>query len=502
MNDQERLSEFFPFENINKFYTAAYVYSRFKDLNDEVDIKDIIEKIVKTDLNNNEYVFFRNKMIINLQVNFPSQFFAQIVELDKEILNFNLTHYNSFRINFSKCVTCESQLNLDNMQKFESIVYFASSKPLKCLNLNVTCNKCKTKHFYSYFINQKNQKMFYDDCFIKEFISFSKRTIFDVKLINSLTSDIMYKHTSLYAFCNSHNCNFRNQNLFERGELNVQRTTSSWFYFHLLKYMNEFKSIKEFSAPINIENLDDSLEEIRTSLFTIFTKKWSNLLCRSKDCSKVLIVDGIWKLNRLKCMNEENQLCCAELTPINVGCTKTPNRNGYFCSDHSNDESVQMMNLYFDVNAVKTKFSLSTIRATYIQDNFKNLKIHDVYCEKINKDDGKDDDEDENNINILYLIETSETRKPLCWVKIEALDKKMLSDFNETRLKNTEIDAFEDISCRTNKNFGIPFLNKKRTRGLLISSFNCGIINGYRELFGSESVRQVVLFFFRHDRKE
>jgi hypothetical protein len=201
-------------------------------------------------------------------------------------------------------------------------------------------------------------------------------------------------------------------------------------------------------------------------------------------------------------MNEENQLCCAELTPINVGCTKTPNRNGYFCSDHSNDESVQMMNLYFDVNAVKTKFSLSTIRATYIQDNFKNLKIHDVYCEKINKDDGKDDDEDENNINILYLIETSETRKPLCWVKIEALDKKMLSDFNETRLKNTEIDAFEDISCRTNKNFGIPFLNKKRTRGLLISSFNCGIINGYRELFGSESVRQVVLFFFRHDRKE
>jgi hypothetical protein len=96
---------------------------------------------------------------------------------------------------------------------------------------------------------------------------------------------------------------------------------------------------------------------------------------------------------------------------------------------------------------------------------------------------------------ILYLVETSEARKPLCWVRKEIIDKAMLKEFSENQLRNTEKEAFEDISCKTNKHFGIPFENKKRTRGLLISAYNCGIVNGYREIFGSESVRQVVLFY-------
>ena len=174
-------------------------------------------------------------MDLNLQVNFPSQFFNQIIELDKELSNNNLSHFSSFKISFNNCATCKSQLNNDCIQNFESVVYFVSNKPLSCLNQNVTCNKCKTQHFYSFFINNKNQKFFYDDCLPKEFISFLKRTIVDVRLLTTLTSDLMYKHTSFDAFCKSHNFNFKNQNLFERGKLNVQRITSSWFYFNLLK---------------------------------------------------------------------------------------------------------------------------------------------------------------------------------------------------------------------------------------------------------------------------
>ena len=102
-------------------------------------------------------------------------------------------------------------------------------------------------------------------------------------------------------------------------------------------------------------------------------------------------------------MNEQNKLCCEELDPINIGYVKTPNPGSYFCTDHSNCEPV----LFFDVNSVKTKYSTSSIKSTFIQDKFKITKIHDVYCEKINSDDGKDDDEDEDNINILYLVGTS-----------------------------------------------------------------------------------------------
>ena len=33
-----------------------------------------------------------------------------------------------------------------------------------------------------------------------------------------------------------------------------------------------------------------------------------------------------------------------------------------------------------------------------------------------------------------------------------------------------------------------------RTKGLLVSVYNCGIVNGFREMFGSESMSQVTLF--------
>ncbi len=50
-------------------------------------------------------------------------------------------------------------------------------------------------------------------------------------------------------------------------------------------------------------------------------------------------------------------------------------------------------------------------------------------------------------------------------------------------------------TCNTNKDQSIPYLNKTKTRGLLIAAFNCGFIIGYRELYGSESLSQVALFY-------
>jgi hypothetical protein len=41
--------------------------------------------------------------------------------------------------------------------------------------------------------------------------------------------------------------------------------------------------------------------------------------------------------------------------------------------------------------------------------------------------------------------------------KKECLDSTMLNQFIENQLKETEKDAFENIACKTNKHFGIPF---------------------------------------------
>ncbi len=110
---------------------------------------------------------------------------------------------------------------------------------------------------------------------------------------------------------------------------------------------------------------------------------------------------------------EDGYLMSDELDPIKIGCPKTPERNSYFCKKHKSNEPV----LTFNVNQVPTKFRLSSIKSYFVKDTFKIRKIHDVFCEKIDHDDGKDDDEEKANINILYLVETTESDKPLCWVR-------------------------------------------------------------------------------------
>jgi hypothetical protein len=52
-----------------------------------------------------------------------------------------------------------------------------------------------------------------------------------------------------------------------------------------------------------------------------------------------------------------------------------------------------------------------------------------------------------------------------------------------------------EILCNTNKEERFPCANKTKTRGILLATYNCGIIVSYRELFGSESITQVVLFY-------
>ena len=61
--------------------------------------------------------------------------------------------------------------------------------------------------------------------------------------------------------------------------------------------------------------------------------------------------------------------------------------------------------------------------------------------------------------------------------------------------KRLKTEVYNDIICKTNKHFKTPYENKRRTKGLILSAFNCGIVNGFRELFGAESITQIVLFY-------
>jgi tmRNA-binding protein len=100
-----------------------------------------------------------------------------------------------------------------------------------------------------------------------------------------------------------------------------------------------------------------------------------------------------------------------------------------------------------------------------------------------------------NKHDVLFLVETMYPGKPLTWIKRKDMLDNLYLEFQQSlgTLENDKV--CEEVSCKTNKTITTTHVNKDRTRSVLISSYNCGIINGYRELYGSESIRQVTLYY-------
>lgn len=85
------------------------------------------------------------------------------------------------------------------------------------------------------------------------------------------------------------------------------------------------------------------------------------------------------------------------------------------------------------------------------------------------------------------------------FVKLENKDftfvnQKMIEDKSLIEEFHTNLQEFpNDLMCETAKGFK-EFSYKTRTRGVVIGAVNCGIIIGFRELYYSESINQIVLF--------
>jgi hypothetical protein len=149
----------------------------------------------------------------------------------------------SFKTNLRNCFTCKQSLQSGKLHKHEALVYFASKLPQKCQNNYTECQKCSTKHFMSYYITKNEDRFFYKTCLESDFIAFTNQTIFEMKLLRMVSSDIFYKHASFKGFCSSYNYNFMNEYT-KRHNLIHHRLTDSWFFYKLLVSIQEYLDIK------------------------------------------------------------------------------------------------------------------------------------------------------------------------------------------------------------------------------------------------------------------
>ncbi|CAF0844130.1 unnamed protein product [Brachionus calyciflorus] len=288
-----------------------------------------------------------------------------------------------------------------------------------------------------------------------------------IRLLRNLTSDLLFKHSSFKAFTNS----FNYFHMYKKTEplfLQEKRLTETWFYYNFLRRIinNETKNLEAFY----VNQLDTNLEQINSTVFTLFSKKWSGPChrdrCLDQNCCKVIGIDGNYKINRLKCMYSFVELHCDEIDNIQIGCPNTPLKGSYYCEEHSTiDQKV-----LFKYGDKYIKCNLSQVQPKSGRVSTENLIIYDSF---VNKKD-----------HVLYLV-SNDSNNPF-WVTENQIPKVYIENF----LKKNH----DQENCQTLKSLCMPCEKKNRTVGEFLAVFNCGIICGFREIFGSETLTQATCF--------
>jgi len=175
------------------------------------------------------------------------------------------------------------------------------------------CPKCGASHYLSYAEKDKLRKPF--DYFTENrFIAFSRETIFETKILQMFTSDLLFKHSTFQGFCSAFNhlssfANYLLQRIPDRVYLEEKRLIENWFFYKAMKFSEEyFFGLDGLPFPY-LNNLDHYLRSLKPYLLPYFCKKWSGIyhksLCCHNNCSLTINLDGNFKCNRLKCMFEE-----------------------------------------------------------------------------------------------------------------------------------------------------------------------------------------------------
>ncbi len=106
------------------------------------------------------------------------------------------------------------------------------------------------------------------------------------------------------------------------------------------------------------------------------------------------------------------------------------------------------------------------------------MEIHDCF---VNTED-----------QLLYLLTNG--NKKLFWSEEAYIPPYLLHDYFTAYSSKLATNDTGKLTCSVDKESQIPCVKKCRSMGVLVSAYNCGVINGYREIFVAESLSQVGIF--------
>ena len=156
---------------------------------------------------------------------------------------------------------------------------------------------------------------------------------------------------------------------------------------------------------------------------------------------------------------------------LKIGCVNTPVRGGYFCQKHADNDINVRFNFHGGILTCNLKQIKVVHRGCITQ---TDLVVHDEF---ITSDEVS-----------LFLVDKGD-QLPF-WVSENQISLEKLRIYYQNIKKTND----NNEGCNTSKEKRIHCENKSRTQGSLISSFNCGVICSYKEIFRSESLSQTTSF--------
>ena len=280
MNNSKVLDFFKPFDCHDHLLKSLFIFNNFSAYS-----IDTLTKIINTTTGCSK----TNLEILNLKIktaNFPelygNRFFLE--ENFKEKINCLIDsdiNCKQFCTLANCCSFCDSKLS-GNTRCSKSVCFYFSDGPKPALMHIKQCDNCQALHYLNYAEKDSVRKL-YQDVLESKYVAFTHETIFEIKLLNSFTSELVTNHTSFIGFTNSYNLLHNCKQIYidqmaqkkERFCLNEVRLADGWFYLKYLSVSVELNKELPYPAP-SMANLNKDIKYVlKPNLSNYFIKKWS-----------------------------------------------------------------------------------------------------------------------------------------------------------------------------------------------------------------------------------
>ncbi|CAF4848562.1 unnamed protein product [Rotaria socialis] len=210
-----------------------------------------------------------------------------------------------------------------------------------CSIYTSTCRHCKCVYGPSSILDSHNNQRIITTQSIQDidYVYFSGDLVYSRHLLAMFSNSLIHAHTTFQGFAESYISTLvdldANQTSIYSANTFGKRLGIVWLYYELSRFIFVTSCETSISFPKSFqpEARPIFIEQNLPFIFHIFTVFWSNhrmlngIKCKEKLCSRVMLIDGHQKCQRIICQFENLiNMNHPEMGPVVQGCPYAPNR--------------------------------------------------------------------------------------------------------------------------------------------------------------------------------